>query len=433
MTAAPALTRTAEVSQAIRRDSLWLFSGYVVTAGIGFGFWIVAALLVPPAQLGTEAALISVFSAAAAVTSSGVGSAMVVMLPAAGPYRARLVRRAYAVTVGVGTVLGLVAGVIAGWALRAPGEQWWTLALGIALMTVVWAAFNLKDQVLTGLDQAKWTLFLNAPANVGKLLLTLGLTIPALAIGHPLVVATIVPAGLALVVTVGFLQPRFLRASADPGNADVDPEALNAGLRRFATRDTVAIGVALGANLLTPFLVTVLAGPVESALFALALQIGLAVDLVTTGVATALAKNGSTEHATSVALSFRLWRQVVLVVLAVSSAMVIATPVLFGMLGRSYEPGRGALVVGLLCFACVIRSGYTIWSALMRANQQVLPVLVANAGGAALMVALLAALTPAFGAAGAAAGVFVAAVFHGLVGLVGLRRLRHRNVGEGEA
>ena len=86
MRAAPLLPAVAVDPTAVRKrvtvDSLWLSSGYAVTAGSGFIFWILAALWIPQAQLGIEASVLSVVMAAAALASNGPGSALVVM---AGP------------------------------------------------------------------------------------------------------------------------------------------------------------------------------------------------------------------------------------------------------------------------------------------------------------------------------------------------------------
>ena len=203
----------ATVSRAIRNDSLWLFSGYAATAAIGFVFWIVAALRVPAEALGADAALISVFTAAAAITSSGIGSAMVVMLPVAGAHRPRLVRVAYLATLGIGLAAGALAGLVAAVTLPEVGVPAGVLVALVAVMTTVWAVFNVQDQVLTGLNAARWTLFLNGPANLAKLLLTVVLTVPLLAVAHPVVIATILPAAAAAVITVTWLVPRLLRKS----------------------------------------------------------------------------------------------------------------------------------------------------------------------------------------------------------------------------
>lgn len=431
ITAEPA---AATVSRAIRNDSLWLFGGYATTAAVGFVFWIVAALRVPPELLGADAALISVFTAAAAVTSSGIGSAMVVMLPVAGTQRPGLVRVAYLATVGFGLAAGLIAGTVVATVLPVAGVPAGVLVALVALMTTVWAVFNVQDQVLTGLNAARWTLFLNGPANLGKLLLTVLLTLPLLAVSHAVVVATVVPAAVAVLVTVTWLVPRLLRRAPVPAATaeQLDGVAWLGALRSFAVRDTAAIGLLLGVGLLVPFLVTVLAGPVSGALYALAYQISVALDLVTTGVATALAKNSSGARSTGIGLSGRLVGQVLVVVAVAAVAITAATPLAFGLLGRDYDPAQATLVVALLSLGCVVRSPYGIWSSLMRAHQRVTPVLIANASAAVVLVALVLVLVPVAGPAGAPGAMLVAGVGQGGLGVAGLRRLRRRNVEHGE-
>ncbi len=425
VTADPA---AATVGRAIRNDSLWLFSGYAATAAVGFVFWIVAALRVPAEVLGADAALISVFTAAAAITSSGIGSAMVVMLPIAGTHRPGLVRIAYLATVVIGLVAGVIAGVVAAVALPDAGIPAGVLVALVAVMTTVWAAFNVQDQVLTGLNAARWTLFLNGPANLAKLLLTVVLTVPVLAVAHPVVFATILPAAVAAVLTVTWLVPRLLRKPVAAVATDVVEGPTEAGwlaaLRAFALRDTAAIGVLLGVGLLTPFLVTVLAGPAQGALYALAYQISIALDLVTNGVSTALAKNSSGARRTGVDLSGRLLGRVLVVVALAAAAITAVTPFAFGLLGRGYDPKQATLVIGLLSLGCVVRSPYGIWSSLMRAHQRITPVLLGNASTAVVLVGLVIVGVPVAGAAGAASAMLVSGLWMGTFGLIGLRRLR---------
>jgi O-antigen/teichoic acid export membrane protein len=304
----------------------------------------------------------------------------------------------------------------------------------VALMTTVWAVFNVQDQVLTGLNAARWTLFLNGPANLGKLLLTVLLTLPLLAVSHAVVVATVVPAAVAVLVTVTWLVPRLLRRAPVPAATaeQLDGVAWLGALRSFAVRDTAAIGLLLGVGLLVPFLVTVLAGPVSGALYALAYQISVALDLVTTGVATALAKNSSGARSTGIGLSGQLVGQVLVVVAVAAVAITAATPLAFGLLGRDYDPAQATLVVALLSLGCVVRSPYGIWSSLMRAHQRVTPVLIANASAAVVLVALVLVLVPVAGPVGAAGAMLVAGVGQGGLGVAGLRRLRRRNVEHGE-
>ncbi|MFT4110163.1 hypothetical protein [Propionicimonas sp.] len=420
---AETLDAHARLGRAIRSDSLWLFSGYAVTAAIGFVFWIVAALRVAPDVLGADAALISVVSAAGAVTSSGIGSSMVVMLPGAGRLRGFLVRRALASTLVVGAVVGAVAGLLAGRLLNVPGDTV-VLVAAITAMTICWAVFNIEDQMFAGLGRARWTLFVNGPANLAKLALTLVLTLPLLAVPHPVLQATIYPAAAAVLVSVLVLLPRFLAADepAEPAIADV--RVLVRAFGVFAVRDSLAIGLLLGAGLLTPFLVTALAGPVQGALYALAYQFSVALDQITVGFATSLAKHASTDRAGSVAMAFRLWRQVFVVVLAGGVLVTVATPVMFGLLGRGYDPVLGAAVVGLLAAGSVVRSVYSVWSSLLRAERRVVPVLVSNAACAVLLVALLVALVPVLGAAGGALAVLASAGCSALIGTTGLLRLR---------
>lgn len=422
MSVSPAKDAT-HLTKAVRNDSLWLFSGYAATAGVGFVFWILAALRVPAAELGVDAAMISVFSAAAAVTSSGLSSGVLVMLPVAGEHRRDLLAYAHRAAAGFGVLAGLVAGLLAAGLLDWKGEPPVFIVLGIAVMTAVWALFNLKDSVLTGLGAARWTLFLNGPANLGKLLLTLAFTLPMVMLPHAVVWATIVPAAVAVGYVLWRLVPRLL---TPPDLTPSDLGALLARFRSFAARDTVATGLLLGAGLVTPFVVTAASTPEQGALYALSYQLSVALDLVTSGVSTALAKNTSSDRAAGVRISVKLGVRVFALVLAAAVLLTAVTPVAFRLLGRGYDPNQATIVVGLLSAGCVLRSPYAIWSALVRAHHQVMPVLIANASSVVLLAVLLVLLVPVGGAVGAAAAVCGMAAWSFVVGVVGTRRMLRR-------
>ncbi len=99
---------TGAMSTRITRDSLWLMSGFGVTAATGFLYWILAARLIPPEQLGIDTALLSIVTACAALAASGLGNAFLVMLPVAGVDRATLLRRGMFTAVALAGVLGTV-------------------------------------------------------------------------------------------------------------------------------------------------------------------------------------------------------------------------------------------------------------------------------------------------------------------------------------
>lgn len=107
-------TSVARVGEAVRkstallRNSGALMLATVVTAGLGFGYWWLAARLFPPEVIGRAAALLSVMGLLGLLGDSGLGTLLVGELSR---YRGRvagLVSAATIVAMGLATILGMV-------------------------------------------------------------------------------------------------------------------------------------------------------------------------------------------------------------------------------------------------------------------------------------------------------------------------------------
>ncbi|MBW9109933.1 lipopolysaccharide biosynthesis protein [Microbacterium ureisolvens] len=414
---APAASVRARVS----RDSLWLASGYAATAGSGFVFWLLAAVWIPQSQLGIEASVLAAVMAAAALASNGPGSALVVMLPLGGPAARETLRRALAATAVLALVLGIGAGALVAGLLPSALPPVW-IVCAVAACSVAWALFNLQAQALAGASDARATLIVNGSANLLKLGLLALLAVAAPATPLILVLATIVPAIAMTALSLAVLIPRALRVDDRlSGSVRRWDDDLARAFRRFSFQNAIAVGIVMCAGLSLSFLVTTLASPVEGAIFAIAFQFSLALDLVGVAVATALARSavGAFAHTAELAHSYAL--KVSLVVAALGAAAAIATPLMFLLLGRGYPPLYGMAVVGILAAASAIRPGYDVWSALSRARHRVRPVLVGNAVWLLTLGGFVLLLVPRWGALGASTAVVCAALVLTVIGIVGLR------------
>lgn len=415
----------APLRKRITRDSLWLFSGYAATAGSGFVFWLLAALWIPQAELGVDASILAMIFAAAALASNGPGCALVVMLPHGGTTAAAVLWRGYGITAGLAAAFGVVAGILVSAFLLRDAPPIAVVA-GVASSTVVWALFNLQTQALAGAGDARATLFVNAAANVAKLSLLFLFAVPWGTLEDALVMATILPAIVAVVISISFLVPRALRREERAGVQGRPWTAeLAKTFRLFVAQNALAVGVVLGIGMSLSFFVTVLSTPTEGAVFAIAFQFGAVLDLVGVGVATALARSASTHFGVTADLARGYVWKVVGAVAALGLAVTLATPVMFLVLGRGYQPLYGMAVVGALALASLIRPGYDLWSALVRAQQRVLPVLVSNVAYVVVVLCAVLLLAPRFGALGAALAVVLAATVLGIIGAVGIHRLPH--------
>lgn len=430
LTSAPAIGRDrAGLSRRITRDSLWLLSGYAVTAGSGFLFWILAARLVPPALLGIDTAILSIVAAAAAISSSGIGNGLMVMLQVAGAGRRALVRTAMRTVLLTSTVVGILAGLIVATTLPLAFDPVVTV-VAVAAATVILALFSAQSPALVGLGSARSTLFVNGPVNLAKLALLPVMVVTVGSAAQPVVFATLFPAAVATVIVSTWLLPRLVNrgavaASVEPAHAAAgEAEDLRvADVRRrffaYVKRDGPATGVSVGVGLSLAFIVTALAGPAEGAVFALCYQFSVVLDLVAVGFGTSLAVHAAADHDSGRALAFRTWKQVAMIVAVVGGALIVGSPLLFLVLGDFYAASGGHLVLGMLAVACLLRTPWLIWGALLRAEQKAATVLLFNTMEAAVLVPLVVLFTVNYGAQGAAGAVLIVGAILAVVGAIG--------------
>lgn len=417
-------TDAAAIRRRVTHDSLWLTSGYAATSLSGFAFWMLAAMWIPQSEVGVQASQLAIVMAAAALASNGPGSALVVMLPLGGGAARSALRRAYLATAAMAAVFGAIGGTII--ALFLPTT--YPPAVAVAAMTactIAWALFNTQAQALAGASDARGTLVINGGANAVKLALLAVIAFPEERVVDPLVLATIVPAAAASALSIAVLIPRALRRqdAKHPTDRVWDSEMAHT-FRVFVAQNAAAVGVVMCTGLSLSFFVTTLSSPAEGAVFAIAYQFGVALDLVGVGVATALARSAAAHYGPSAGLARGLAVKVAVAVGALGVAATLATPVLFLVVGRDYPPLYGMAVVGVLAIASMLRPGYDVWSALVRARHRVRPVLWGNAAYVVILLCLVFVLVPALGALGAAVSVAVGALVLAAIGGAGLHRVR---------
>jgi O-antigen/teichoic acid export membrane protein len=187
------------------------------------------------------------------------------------------------------------------------------------------------------------------------------------------------------------------------------PEGHAAGeFNRLVVRTITSATLSLGVLNLTPFLVTVLAGPSQGALFAIALSITQTLDFVIAALAVSLIvhASGAPEQATTMARTVLIRANTVAIVGAV--IIVPLAPLALQLLNAQYGAIGANRVIALLSFACVIRTVYTVWAALERSRRNMKAILVLDFVSAALLLAVLPGLCHVSGAIGGAFALLLA-------------------------
>ncbi|TVT24841.1 oligosaccharide flippase family protein [Amycolatopsis acidiphila] len=193
-------------------DGLALSASAGITAVAGMIGWVLAARLLPTAEVGDTSAFVSGFLLVAGVAELGLGPAILRWLPRSGARNRRLLARSY-----LAVLLGGLAGSVVFVLVPAGGEVVHRLPAGVLLFipaAVGWTLFQFQDAVLTGLNQARWVPVENGSFSVARLAL-LGALAPVLG-SLGLVLSWMVPTVLGVVV-VTVLVFRRVRPGPAPG------------------------------------------------------------------------------------------------------------------------------------------------------------------------------------------------------------------------
>ncbi|GHF67675.1 oligosaccharide flippase family protein [Amycolatopsis bartoniae] len=193
-------------------DGLALSASAAISAVAGMVGWILAAWLLPAADVGHTSAFVSGMLLIAGIAELGLGPAVLRWLPRSGPLQRLLLKRTYLVVLLGGLAGGIVFVLVpAGGAVAAnvPGGAWLFVPAAVA-----WTAFQFQDAVLTGVGKARWVPVENGLFALSRLVVLVALA-PLLG-GLGLVLSWFAPTVLAvLVVTV--LVFRRVRPRPEPG------------------------------------------------------------------------------------------------------------------------------------------------------------------------------------------------------------------------
>lgn len=368
----------------------------VASAVLGAVFWALAAKLFPPANLGVMTAVMSAITAAGVVVASGVGDAYTALLPAVGGARERLYRlgqrlfwriaAASALAAAIGTVVLIddVRGSIG-------------VAVLVMFGVLAWSAVNVQSSAVAALGRARWLPAANIATGTLKIAL-----LPVLAAAwhwHAIELAFVIAtSALALA-----LHPAIVRAIKTDGDLPpatlAEPAAMGM-FNGFLAQSVTSSGLNFGVVMLSPFMVTAFSGPVQGAVFALALSVVQVLDLITVSMSIALVVHASGEPEGGWVMARAVLIRSTIITGLGALVLVGLTPVVL----RWLDPRYGALgstgVVATLCAVCVVRTVYTVWSGLQRARRTITMPLAFNAVFAAALPMLMWVLCRSAGALG---------------------------------
>lgn len=320
-----------------------------LAAVAGMLSWLVAARVMPQAELGMAAAFVSAFLLVAGCSELNLGVGLMRWLPRAGPH-------AEWVMVRCGLAVSLVAATIASAYLLLPGSGIIVMAAegvggGAAGAVVVymvacvaWALFYQQDFVLAGLGRSWWTPVRMSFFAISRLLIVVG-------VGSALTVTAIVWSWLIpvlLCVLVAGLQSLWFarRHQALPGDmAAGELPSRRAVLSFLGPAYAGQMGTAVMLNQL-PLLVTFRFGPEQGAAFFVVWQAITVVDVAAQYFAYSLAAGIAREPHRSDELMTRSRRRLLLLAVPVLVIGILLARPALSVFGPGYA--QESLVLQIL-------------------------------------------------------------------------------------
>ncbi len=369
----------------MNRNATALVASSVITAALGLLFWIVAARVLPTAEVGTGTAIVTSIVLLGNLATLGLRNGLIRFIAAAGVGAGRFIATSYALCATVAVA------VAAGFAFGTP---WWAHELtmlrhdlltgaAFAAGTAVWTVFVLQDNVLTGLRHAVWVPIENVAYSVLKLALLAAL-VGAGAWALPL--AWCVPA-LAMIVPVNVLI--FRRLLPGHRRAPAEPIFSRRAIARFAAGDFGSDLVRmLGAEVVV-LVVLGMRGAEDTAYVFFAITIAASGQLVSNNIVTAFVAESAARPAAAADLARRAGLNIGRLIVPGALIGAVAAPLVLGALGSAYVD-NGTTLLRLLLLDSIplaVAALATGWARYERA------------AGAMVRISLGVATTPLVGAA----------------------------------
>ena len=378
------------------RSSNALMLNTVLTSALGIGYWVVAARLFSPGDVGRGSALVSTMIILSSFAQLNLTGALVRFLPVAGAASARFIRLAYGAAAAAAVVLSATAvavlpRLVPDLAFLATNPATGlTFCVGVA----VWTVFNLQDAVLTGIRAAEWVPLENTAYGLLKLVALVPLLLVP---GAGILLSWVLPLPI-LVVAVNVLV--FRRYLAGHVRA-TRHRRLRAGRRvvlRFVAVDYVGSVFTQAVPLVLPLLVLSVAGADHNAYFYVAWVIATGVMTLAHNLATALTVEAAHHEEALAVLTRRVVRRGALLGLPVLFVLLAAPSMVLSVFGGEY--GQAVDTLRLLALSTVPRAVLILFSAIARVRNQVALLLLAEVVAGVLTVVLALWWVDGGGAAG---------------------------------
>jgi O-antigen/teichoic acid export membrane protein len=379
-------------------NSMYIMAITVVTSGLGYVYWIVAAHLYSLQAVGLASAMISAMSITVAASSAGIGLALVQMLPQ------RRAGREWSLTLNAGLAAGVIVSLLAAavaaaimhFALgRDFGSQQPTYISVFVASVPVWTLATLLDQAFVAERRADKALVRNATFAALKIPLLAApfLWTGALAIIDSWIISAFVSLALAIVL-ISRLRRTYrpaIRGIVGYGRSMVSA---------FTRHHLIALGGVAPAYLL-PLLVTTRLSAAENAYFYPASTTGILFFMVSSAVALSLFAEGS-YSSQDMARKLRSSALVIAVLMCPAMLIVfVGRHFILSLFGPGYAQ-HGEVLLTILIASAIPDAITNVYVAWLRVQHRLRAAALLNLGMASVTLIFAWILLPKIGIAGAA-------------------------------
>lgn len=329
----------------------------VISAGLGFVYWMLAARLYGVGVVGASSAAISTLLLVSGITQMGLGGGMNRFVPRAGAQTRRLIVGGYIATIVAAGTLGLAAllllrsGVIG----DIPELSYFTPTLAV-LATILWSVFTFQDGVLMGLRKSVWVLIENTTYNVSKIA---ALVIGALFLKESGIVASwFLPTPFVVALVAWIVFARVLREPIPPLTGGVKPPTIKE-VASSVTGDHFGNVISESAVRALPIVVVALLGTAQNAYFYQAWMIANALTLMASGMANSFSAEAAGDRRNITAYSWGILRHMAVMMVPATLVAGIGASIVLSLFGPAYAR-EGAALLRLLAVA-TLPAAFVVW------------------------------------------------------------------------
>ncbi len=387
------------------KASLSLMTGTIVTSALGLVFWILAAQLYEPADLGVSATAVYTMMMIADVACLGLRTGLVRFVPNAGLRTGRTIVWGYSMVVAASSLVAIAFLAGLGWWAPELGALRNTLLLAVFFVgsTVCWALFMLEDAVLVGLRRAPWVPVENTLFGLLKiaLLIPFATWSPGLGIFW----AWVLPV-FPIVIGVNILMARLPEArsggtAADPEISRLSNRSLLHAIITFSLADWLAAVARLVALGVIPLIVLARLGREFAAYFQVSWLIAFVIFSLSANAAYALLAESSYEKSQLNRHSLQALGLSLGLTVPVAFVGLVGAGLLLRIYGADYA-ANSANTLRILLVAAVPNVIHQLYIGRLRSQGRMATVMALETVLSIVVLGLVWVLIPGFGLSGVA-------------------------------